>query len=253
MNFLHQYRIYFQFSFGWMLHILYKIIRKCLTLWNSMANSLLFSSLRHCTASRTARWESAPPPGQSATHSPLHTPDSSQSADFKLLPCSRVNVHLVMYKNTQQDEEWTLFLFFYFLQLLVSHPHHVSSMYGHSTTSSTPCTFSWRVIGLWLIIIVFKKNHRMTVGLWSRGRMKPDPLIWQRKHEQKQKGRGVFNIITGCFANVHAQHTHAHTHKLCRCINTHFYLQTPLSHVKASKIVNASCDRGKVCTHIIIR
>lgn len=49
---IQQYRIYF--NFRWMLHILYKIIRKCLMLQNPRANPLfvLFSGLRNWRINR---------------------------------------------------------------------------------------------------------------------------------------------------------------------------------------------------------
>lgn len=148
----------------------------------------------------------------------------------------------------------------------------MSSMYGHSTTSTTPCMFSyaWHIIGYdWLRR--FKKDHQYQ-SLKSTNDCRPEEggeggkVHWASFDEVKVSGDKC-RIITWCFANVHAQHTHAHarthTHKWVLSTNTHSYSQTPLPHAKSFQIillrVNLSestdrvsarqcvtaCDRGK--------
>lgn len=123
----------------------------------------------------------------------------------------------------------------------------MSSMYGHSTTSTTPCMFSyaWHIIGYdWLRR--FKKDHQYQ-SLKSTNDCRPEEggeggkVHWASFDEVKVSGDKC-RLITWCFANVHAQHTHAHA-------RTHTHTQMSSKHKHTLLFANTSASRQKLPNH----
>lgn len=103
-------------------------------------------------------------------------------------------------------------------------PSQMSSMYGQSTTSTTPCMFSyaWHIIGYdWLSR--FKKKRSLISEFKSTNDCRPEegreggqegPLSLCLDEVKVRRGGGThthkWRRVTQCFANVHARHTHTH-------------------------------------------
>lgn len=156
-------------------------------------------------------------------------------------------------------------------------PSQMSSMYGQSTTSTTPCMFSyaWHIIGYdWLSR--FKKKRSLISEFKSTNDCRPEegreggqegPLSLCLDEVKVRRGGGThthkWRRVTQCFANVHARHTHtrarahkwglstsAHTHTLVRkhlCLmpkaSESFFRGERLSHMMGATLLAGQCDR----------
>lgn len=145
-------------------------------------------------------------------------------------------------------------------------PSQMSSMYGQSTTSTTPCMFSyaWHIIGYdWLSR--FKKKRSLISEFKSTNDCRPEegreggqegPLSLCLDEVKVRRGGGThthkWRRVTQCFANVHARHTHTRARAHAQMgsqhkrTHTHSGSQTPLPHAKSFWIV---LSRGTVEPH----